>query len=226
MIKGLKRVVKHPFSRIPKEQLMSHLPATTGEPRKILQGVATRQQMYALFNGHSQAPADQHRASGSRYIGEWFEVSEGDHDRMFEILPPLFYRGDLFAMREFLAARVTSVFFALRLNGGLRHFHGYCDLAEPSSIDRMRAAIIARESASARAMTRTEKLDHIWSTTASDFRAYADLRFTPAFLGQRIVVVFSAAEGKIWKLLDDLSDLQIAAKLPIQFRHLHDSAAA
>lgn len=73
MIKGLKRVITHPFSRIPKEQLMSHLSATAIEPRKVFQGVASRQQMYALFNRHSQAPADLHRASGGRYVGEWFE---------------------------------------------------------------------------------------------------------------------------------------------------------
>ncbi|ACI59561.1 protein of unknown function DUF1419 (plasmid) [Rhizobium leguminosarum bv. trifolii WSM2304] len=205
---------------------MSHLQNLTCQPRKVLEGVATRQQMYALFNRHSQAPSDEQRATGARYSGEWFEVSEGDHDRMFEILPPLFYRGDLFAMREFLAARVTSVFFALRLNGGLRHFHGYCDLAEPSSIDRMRAAIIARESAPSRSMTRAEKLDYIWSTTGPEYRAYADFRSTPAFLGRLIVVVYSAADGKIWKLLDDLTDLEIAAKLPVQFRHLPDIAAA
>lgn len=205
---------------------MSHLPILTSEPRKVLEGVATRQQMYALFNRHAQAPADEHRATGRRYCGEWFEVSEGDHDRMFELLPPLFFRGDLFAMREFLAARVTSVFFTLRLEDGLRHFHGYCDLADRSSLDRMRVAIIARESLVPRCMSRAEKLEHIWSAAGAEFRAYADLRFTPAFFGRRIVLVYSAAEGKIWKLLDDLTDLEIAAKLPVQFRHLPDVAAA
>ncbi|MBX5206808.1 DUF1419 domain-containing protein [Rhizobium sp. NZLR11] len=205
---------------------MSHLQNISSEPRKVLEGVATRQQMYSLFNRHAQAPADGHRATGGRYIGEWFEVSEGDHDRMFEILPPLFYRGDTFAMREFVAARVASVFFALRLNGGLRHFHGYCDLADPSSINQMRAAIIARENARTRCMSRTERLDHIWSTVGTEFRAYADLRFTPAFLGRRIVIVYSATQGKIWKLLDDLTDLEVAAKLPVQFRHLPEIAAA
>jgi hypothetical protein len=205
---------------------MSHLPIVAAEPRKIFEGVAARQQMYALFNRHAQAPADEHRISGSRYCGEWFEVSEGDHDRMFEILPPLFFRGDLFALREFIAARVTSVFFALRLSGGLRHFHGYCDLSNPASIDRMRAAIIKRESVADRVMSRGEKLDHIWSTTAAEFRGYADLRFTTAFSGQRIVVVYSALAGKIWKRLDDLTDVEIAAKLPVQFRHLPDAVAA
>lgn len=205
---------------------MSRRQSISCKPRKVLEGVATRQQMYALFNRHSQAPADEHRATGGRYIGEWFEVGEGDHDRMFEILPPLFYRGDLFALREFVAARVASVFFALSLNGGLRHFHGYCDLADPSSIDRMRAAIIARESAPCRCMSRTEKLDHIWSTTGTEFRAYADPRFAPAFLGRRIVIVYCSQQGKIWKRLDDLTDAEIAAKLPVQFRHVPDIAAA
>ena len=205
---------------------MSHLPIVAAEPRKVLEGVATRQQMYALFNRHAQAPADEESANGSRYSGEWFEVSEGDHDRMFEILPPLFYHGDHFALREFVAAQVASVFFALRLNGGLRHFHGYCDLSDRASLDRLRAAIIRRESVAVRTLSRAEKLEHIWSTVGAEFRAYADLRFTPAFFGDRIVIVYSAAEGKIWKRLDALTDLEIAAKLPVQFRHLPDRVAA
>jgi hypothetical protein len=204
---------------------MTHRPIVANEPRKVFEGVATRQQMYALFNRHYQSPADEHRLSGSRYCGEWFEISEGDHDRMFEILPPLFYRGDMFALCEFVAAQVTSVFFALRLNSGLRHFHGYCDLADRASIERMRAAIIQRESVAARCISRAEKLEHIWSTVGAEFRAYADLRFTPALLGNRIVIVYSAVEGKIWKRLDALTDLEIAAKLPVQFRHLPDVAA-
>ena len=79
---------------------MSKRPVLHPQIRKVLQGVASRQQMYALFNRHSQAPVDAARQAGSRYAGEWFEVGERDHDRMFEILPPLFWRGDVFAMRK------------------------------------------------------------------------------------------------------------------------------
>lgn len=182
--------------------------------------------MYAFFNRHAQAPFDEERISGRCYAGEWFEIAEGDQDRMFEILPPLFYRGDLFAMREFIAARVTSVFFALHIAGRGRWFHGYCDLSDRQSIDWMRTAIVERESRADRTMTRREKLDHIWSTTTNDFRAYADGRFPADFRRRQIVLVYCADQGKVWKLLDDLDDAEIAAKLPVQLRYAPQPAVA
>ncbi|NLS07135.1 DUF1419 domain-containing protein [Rhizobium sp. P32RR-XVIII] len=205
---------------------MSHLPANRQRFRKILEGAATRQQMYALFNRHGQAPFDDDRISGRLYAGEWFEISEADHDRMLDILPPLFMRGDHFAIREFLVRKITSVFFTLKIDGRFRWFHAYCDLADVGAINSMRRTIVERESRPVRAMTRTEKLEHIWSTTGADFRAYADQRFAADFAGGRIVMVFSAAQAKVWKLLDDLSDDEIAAKLPVQFRHRGKQVAA
>ncbi|WP_367882559.1 DUF1419 domain-containing protein [Rhizobium sp. WYJ-E13] len=184
--------------------------------RKVLEGVASRQQMYALFNRHSQAPFDENRIAGAYYAGEWFEVAERDHDRMFAILPPLFWRGDMFAMREFIGESITSVFFTLWIGGRQRWFHGYCDLAErhpwakqsagrrPPAAGRrspegMRAAILERESRADRAMTRQEKLDHIWSATGPDFRAYGDTRFPDWFRGRQMVMVFSTSGAKAWK---------------------------
>ncbi|MBX4899267.1 DUF1419 domain-containing protein [Rhizobium bangladeshense] len=205
---------------------MSHLPVIHPDNRKIFEGVASRRQMYALFNRHAQTAFDNERISGRCYAGEWFEITEADHDRMFEILPPLFYRGDVFAMRECVGGTVTSVFFALRIGGRPRWFHGYCNLSDRSSIDRMRAAIIERESQADRAMTRREKLDHIWSITANDFRAYADRRFRDDFRGRPNILVYCAVEGRMWKQLDELTDVEIAAKLPVQFRHSRDAAAA
>jgi hypothetical protein len=205
---------------------MSHLPVIHPEHRKIFEGVASRQQMYSFFNRHSQAPFDEERITGRCYAGEWFEIAEGDHDRMFEILPPLFYRGDLFAMREFVAGNVTSVFFALCINGRTRWFHGYCDLSDRQSIDWMRTTILERETRAHRTMTRRETLDHIWSTTANDFRGYADGRFPAPFRWRQIVLVYRADQGTVWKLLDDLDDAEIAAKLPVQLRHAPQSAAA
>lgn len=194
--------------------------------RKVFEGVASRHEMYALFNRHNQSPFDDDRLAGRRYVGEWFEITEVDHDHMFEVLPPLFVRGDMFAMREFQAASVTSVFFALKIDDRIRWFHGYCDLADHGSSDRMRAEIVERESRPVRAMNAQEKLDHIWSTTGADFRAYADARFPADLRNRQIVLVYPAAQVKIWKLLDDLTDEEIAAKLPVQFRHLQETIAA
>lgn len=194
--------------------------------RKVFEGVASRHEMYALFNRHRQSPFGNDRISGRRYVGEWFEISEADHDHMFEILPPLFYRGDMFAMREFLAASVTSVFFALMIDDRQRWFHGYCDLGDRQSPDRMRSEIIARESRPVRAMNRKEKLDHIWSATGPDFRGYADARFPADLRNCQIVLVYPSAQGKVWKMLDDLTDEEIAAKLPVQFRLLPETIAA
>ena len=100
--------------------------------RKVFEGVASRHKMDALFNRYAQAPSDDDRISGRRCVGEWFEISEADHDLMFEISVPLFYRGDMFAMREFLAASVANVFFAL-IDDRSRWCHGYCDLGDRQS---------------------------------------------------------------------------------------------
>jgi Protein of unknown function (DUF1419) len=194
--------------------------------RKVFQGVATRYEMFQIFNRHSEAPFDEPRHSGRIYAGEWFEITEADYDYMFEILPPLFVRGDLFAMREFQAGSVTSVFLARTIDDVCRWFHGYCDLADKSSPDRLRTAIIERESHPVRAMTREERLEHIWSSTHGDYRGYAGQRFTSSKRGQRTILYCGGVQSMTLKLLDELSDAEIAAKLPVQLRFLPELIAA
>jgi Protein of unknown function (DUF1419) len=194
--------------------------------RKVFQGVATRYQMFQIFNRHSEAPFGKPRHSGSIYAGEWFEISEADYDYMFEILPPLFVRGDLFAMREFQAGNVTSVFLALSIDSRSRWFHGYCDLSDKLSPERLRAAIIERESHPVRAMTREERLEHIWSSTHGDYRGYAGQRFPASKRGQRTVLFCGGRQAMTLKLLNELSDDEIAAKLPVQLRFLPELIAA
>ena len=89
----------------------------------------------------------------------------------------------------------------------------------------MRAAIIARESRADRAMTRCEKLDHIWTTTANQLRAYADHRFPVDFRGRPTICVFCADDGQVWKLLDDLAEVEIGARLPVQLGHAEQRTA-
>jgi hypothetical protein len=194
--------------------------------RKVYQGIADRHQMFRMFDRHAQRP---HRFDGDAsalYAGEWFEITERQHDYMFEILPPLWIRGSMFAMREFLTGSVTSVFFALRIDGVIRYFHGYCDLSDGQSVEDMRLAIIERETRPVRAMTRGERLEHIWSATADAYRGYSD-ETAPHYLpGHRVITLYSEAGSARSKLLDDLTDDEIASKLPVQLRHLPDAAAA
>lgn len=188
--------------------------------RKVFEGVATRHEMHRMFNRHRGDPA---MAEGERqplFAGEWFEIAEPEHDYMLEILPPLFMRADMFAMREFMTGTVTSVFFSLWIDGRKRFFHAYCDLADCSAAERMKQAIVERESQPVRAMTRDERLDHIWSSTHDDYRGHAGARWPAALQGKRTVLVFCAGLGTVLKLLDDLTDEEIAAKLPVQLRHL------
>ena len=120
--------------------------------RKVFEGVATRHEMHRMFNRHRGDPA---MAEGERqplFAGEWFEIAEPEHDYMLEILPPLFMRADMFAMREFMTGTVTSVFFSLWIDGRKRFFHAYCDLADCSAAERMKQAIVERESQPVRAM--------------------------------------------------------------------------
>lgn len=194
--------------------------------RKVFEGTTTRQQMYSLFDRHANRPTRGRDEPTALYAGEWFEISEAEHDYMFEVLPPLWIRGSMFAMREFMTGSVTSVFFALRIDGAIRHFHGYCDLSDGSTVENMRLAIIERESRPVRAMTRDERLEHIWSTTAEAYRGYAGDRWPPAVRGQRTVMLWSGSNGTILTLLAELSDHEVAAKLPVQFRQLPGAVAA
>jgi hypothetical protein len=202
-------------------------PIMTASPiRKVFQGIADRWQMFRMFDRHVQRPGRFEDDAAPLYSGEWFEIAEAEHDYMFEILPPLWIRGSMFAMREFLTGSVTSVFFALRIDGVIRHFHGYCDLTDHGAIEQMRLAIIERESRPVRAMTRDERLEHIWSDTADDYRGYADDDWQEEVQGQRTIRLFGGQVGSVEKLLDQLSDDEIAAKLPVHLRFLPDTAAA
>lgn len=195
--------------------------------RKVFEGPASRQQMFSLFDRHSKRPTRGQDEPAAPYAGEWFEVSEAEHDYMFEILPPLWIRGSMFAMREFMTGSVTSVFFALRIDGVIRQFHGYCDLSDRGSVEAMRIAIVDRESRPVRAMTREERLEHIWSSTADAYRGYTGDRWPRAQQGERTVMIWSNnGQDTILKLLTDLSDDEISAKLPVQFRHLPAPVAA
>lgn len=113
--------------------------------RKVYQGIADRRHMFRLFDRHAERPDRFNDDAGPLYAGEWFELSRCGHDYMLEILPPLWMCGDMFAMREFLTDSVTSVFFALMIDGRIRYFHGYCDLFDRGSPERMRDAIVERE---------------------------------------------------------------------------------
>ncbi|OJY68371.1 MULTISPECIES: DUF1419 domain-containing protein [unclassified Rhizobium] len=194
--------------------------------RKVYQSVADRHQMFRMFDRHAQRPHRFDADASALYAGEWFEITEREHDTMFEILPPLWIRGSMFAMREFLTESVTSVFFALRIDGVIRHFHGYCDLSDGQSVEDMRLAIIERETRPVRAMTRNERLEHIWSATADAYRGYSD-ESSPHYLpGHRVITLYRGAGFARLKLLDDLTDDEIATKLPVQLRHLARAAAA
>jgi hypothetical protein len=193
--------------------------------RKIFEGVATRQQMFRLFDRHNQRPDRWQTDAAPHYSGEWFEIDEYLYDYMLNILPPLWMRGPIFALRGGLTGSVTSVFFALRIDGKTRYFHSYCDLSDTSSVKTMRAAIFEREMQPVRAMNREERLEHIWSSTADAYRGYAGDCFPSAMRGRRTVMLWSGTNGTILKLLDNLTDAEIAAKLPVHMRHLPGIAA-
>lgn len=194
--------------------------------RKVYQGVADRRQTFRMFDRHAQRPDRWQNDDSALFIGEWFELRQSDHDYMLNILQPLWMRPDMFAMREFLTGSVTSVFFSLAIDGVVRHFHGYCDLADGGSPERMKAAIVERETRPVRAMTREERLEHIWSATEDGYRGYADERFPAAQRGQRVVMMCASWQARTFRLLDQLTDAEVSAKLPVHLRHLPDTIAA
>lgn len=194
--------------------------------RKIFQGVPDRRQMFRMLDRHAQRPTRGRDNAPALYAGEWFEVSATDHDYMLEILPPLWMRGDMFAMREFLTGCITGIFFSLTIDGRPRHFHGYCDLSDRGSPEQLRTAIVERESRPVKAMTREERLEHIWSSTHDDYRGYAGERWPAQDRGKRTVLFYGGRQGTTLKLLDYLTEAEIAAKLPVHLRYLPDAIAA
>jgi hypothetical protein len=194
--------------------------------RKIYQGVASRQQVFRMFDRHAQRPNRWQNDDNALFVGEWFELDRESHDYMMNVLPPLWMRGDIFAMREFLTDSTTSIFLSLTIDGRLRYFHGYCDLADRGSPDRMKVAIIERESRPVRAMTHEERLEHIWSGTHDDYRGYAGENWLADQQGKRTILVYCRGRGTTLKLLDQLNDFEIAAKLPVHLRDLPEPIAA
>lgn len=184
--------------------------------RKVFDGVATRAQMFTLFNRHSDtADGDPH--SGKPYSGEWFEIEAPSYHFMLGLLPPLFQRTGMFGMSEYKAGNVTSVFFAIRIRGRERFFHGFCDLTDKRSPDALRAAIIARETGAIDSMTRGEKLEAIWTATHADFRGIAGEAnpdsWPPEHHGKRTILVYVAGQGTTLKLLEDLTDEEIDSRI-------------
>lgn len=199
---------------------------TVSPIRKVYQGIADRRQMFRLFDRHAQRPNRWEGDDSALYCGEWFEIARLEHDYMLEILPPLWMRGEMFAMREFLTGSITSIFYTLRIDGRARHFHGYCDLLQSRSPVEMRDAIVERESWPVKAMTHEERLEHIWSATHDEYRGYAGERWLPEFRGKRTLLVYGRRGGTTLKLLEDLTEDEIQAKLPVHLRRLPNRQAA
>jgi hypothetical protein len=198
---------------------------TQSSIRKIYFGIADRRQMFRLFDRHAHRPNRRENDDSKLFAGEWFEIARAEHDYMLDVLPPLWMRGEMFAMREFLTESVTSVFYTLRIDGRTRYFHAYCDLSQSRSPVETRDAIVERESWPVKAMTRAERLEHVWSATHDEYRGYAGERFLPELRGKRTILVHGLGTTEL-KLLDDLSDDEIAAKLPVHLRHLPIRATA
>ncbi|WP_011578614.1 MULTISPECIES: DUF1419 domain-containing protein [Chelativorans] len=190
--------------------------------RKVFDGVASREQMFQLFNRHRDTPGID-VLSGKPYAGEWFEITADGYRFMLELLPPLFQRTGMFGISEFKAGYVTSVFFAIRIRGRERWFHGFCDLSDKRSPDTMRAAIIAHETGAVDSMTREEKLEAIWTATHADFKGNAgDVNpdaWAPEHRGKRTILVNAGAQGTVLKRLEDLSEEEIDALLRARLRH-------
>lgn len=193
--------------------------------RKIYFGIADRRQMCRLFDRHAERPNRWEGDDSALFTGEWFELGRAEHDYMLDILPPLWMRQEMFALREFLTDSVTSVFYTLRIDGKVRYFHAYCDLSISRSPVEMRDAIVERESRPVKAMTHEERLEHIWSATHDEYRGYAGERFLAPHRGKRTLLVYGLGSTEL-KLLENLTDEEIAAKLPVHLRHLPVKAAA
>ena len=185
--------------------------------RKIFDGVATHEQMFELFNRVPDCPYED-RISGKAFENSWFEIEGTSYEYMLEMLPPLFMRAGMFALSELKANFVGSVFFEIVI-GRTRWFTGYCNLGHRHSPDAMRAAIVEHETTGTAGLSRDAKLDLIWARTPADYRGLAGEAapdsWPPEHRGKRVILVHQPGVGTVQKLLEDLTDDEISARLPI-----------
>lgn len=200
---------------------------TTHPPfRKIYFGEALRCTMFDLMNRHQGNLDEAARLSGQLIAGEWFEVNPNEFDYMLNVSPPLFFNGEMFAMSELRTGSVASVFVSLPLYDEDRCFHGYCDLTVRNSPRMLRSAIADRERLPMQKMTRAEKLEHIWSTTHPRYRGYADDNWIEPLRGRRTLIVYGGQDGARVKVLENLTEEEIQAKLPVHLRNHAGAIAA
>ncbi|MCP4561745.1 MAG: DUF1419 domain-containing protein [Bosea sp.] len=193
---------------------------TTDRPfRKIFPTPTGAQQMYQLL-GLGEDPPIEQRLSDDTCSAGWFEVTEDCYQFARMIWGPLFSRPGMFAVTK--RGTIASIFFEITVRGRRRWFHGYCDLSDPQSPERMRAAIIAFETRAFDSMTRAEKLEAIWAWAPDDFKGIAgavDPKAWPTeHLGKRTILVNGGALGTVLKLLEQLTDAEIEEKLAPQAR--------
>lgn len=189
--------------------------------RKIAAGVVTNREMYALFRRYDGSPFNETRLSGALWAGEWFEIEEASYDYMLGLIPPLFQRGGLFGMSEYLAGDVTQVYCRVIIQGQERWFVGYCDVSVVNAPELLRNAIIARETApDANEPRRDEKLEIIWNATHPDFKGYAGSFRPEAWReedrGKRSIMFNGGGAGTCLGLLEDLTDAQIEEKFRLR----------
>ena len=104
------------------------------------------------------------------------------------------------------------------IDGRNRWFTGYCDFSDHGSPDAMRAGIIGHEKASVAGLSREAKLKLIWARTPADYRGRAG-QFDPdswptEHHGKRAILVYEPGVGTVQKLLENLTDDEIADRLP------------
>ncbi|PJG47234.1 hypothetical protein CAF53_02495 [Sphingobium sp. LB126] len=183
---------------------------------KIFAGVASHSFMYELLNLRVDG-APQDLASGAAYAGRWFEILQHSYSTMFDVLPPLLARPDIFALSELKAGNVGSVFFEITIHARRRWFHGYCDLSDRAAPDAMRAAINFWETGDATGLCREQKLDAIWSVTHPDYRGVAGIvtkSWPQQHRSDRTILCYQPGVGTVVTFLDSLTDEEIAARLP------------
>ncbi len=193
-------------------------------PRKVFQGVAKRTDMFRMFDRHAKRPNRFGGDQSATYAGEWFEIDEtstvtcSTSCRRFGCGPDL-------AMREFMTGSVTLVFYAIRIDDAVRYFHTYCDLSIQTLSRRCARRYLDRETRPVRAMSRENGSNISGARPRTTIAVTGDLWPKPV-QGRRTVMLYGGKEGTLLKLLETLTDDEIAAKLPVHLRHLPTVLAA
>ena len=99
------------------------------EFRRMAEAKVDHDRHFKLLNTYPSLPNGERDWSWNEdfYRGKWWEIEKEEWEYFLNVLPPIRWTADWFAMSELQIGSITGGYFRI----GKRYFHCYVDLSEP-----------------------------------------------------------------------------------------------